>query len=260
MESTGLYHVLYADDIRLDSLAAQIYGKVAENLTEDEQLETGKKSLTTLGVEVIGHQRENAQNTTTTQSTSYSFRDARYFEVLYDMGIDANKNEVLNENIIDGKIHVVKGKLKVYGTSVINPTIEVVRAIAPYVASPYLGQQGIKNKNDLKDFNKMLDAILKIPIPTAFHLTLSDDKVIIGSLDENSMRLNMSDMMLLFKGQLPFEWTVIGYVYPNEERSQPQNFFPENMDFSSITQIVADFGAYLTPKSDAIMLPILIMR
>lgn len=52
MEDGKLYHILYADEVRFSSLAAQIYGKVTENMTEEEQFADVSTATTAFDIKV----------------------------------------------------------------------------------------------------------------------------------------------------------------------------------------------------------------
>ena len=82
MEDAKCYHILYADDVRFNSLAAQIYGKVTEKLTEEEQIENTNTSKTGFDIKLAQHERGSSNNNIATQSILYTLKDALYFEIL----------------------------------------------------------------------------------------------------------------------------------------------------------------------------------
>lgn len=260
MEDGKLYHILYADDVRFNSLAAQIYGKVTENMTEEEQFEDSNISTTGFSIKVAQHEKESSKNTIARQSAHFTPRDALYFDILKELNIDPATPEDFSPNIVDGEIHVLSGEMKISGSSVLAPMIDMMQGILPLMKNnPNLF--GVKSdkemRKQLNNVKSMTDILPRIPMPTIFRLFTSN-AVISGPINDLSARLNMSNMMLLFKGQLPFSWRVVGYLYPiksNESQEPPANDF-----LGFIENGLNELSSSFIPYSNAIMFPLLIMR
>lgn len=261
MVDEKLYHILYADDIRLNSLAAQIYGKVTENLMEEEQIEDTATSGTQFDVKLVQHNRGSATNKATKQSTRYTIRDALYFDILNELGIDPSTSEEFSPVIVDGELHVLSGTMRISGSSVISPIVNMMQEMLPYVKkNPVLF--GAKNdkgmRQQLDNLKSMVELLPKIPMPTIFSLQTSNNAVISGPIYDASARIDMSNMMLLFKGQLPFSWRVIGYLYPSHTCKDAAALSSSFLDI--IGKSMSEFGNLFIPQSNAIMFPLLIMR
>ena len=261
MEDEKIYHILYADDVRLNSLAAQIYGKVKENLTEEEQFEDVSKTATGLSIKVATHDKEFSSNKTARQSVNYKFKDALYFDILNGLGINPAQPEDFSPEIIDGEIHVLSGGMKISGSSVIAPMMEMMHGILPHVKkNPILF--GVKSDKETRKqwdtVKSMTDILPSIPMPTVFRLFTANNAVISGPIDDASARLNMSNMMWLFKGQLPFSWHVVGYLYPVESYEK-QEVLSDDF-FGMIEKGLSELSSGFIPHSNAIMFPLLILR
>lgn len=273
MGEAKLYHILYADNIRFNSLAAQIYGKVAENLTEDEQFENGQSSSTTLDMKIVQHQGGSSESKSAVQSTHYTFQDASYFEVLDKLEINLSSPEVFSPAIINGGIHVLDGALKISGAAAMAPFFSTLENLFPQIRShpELLGlddgsadQSGNKNKKVLQkkisDMESMVKLLSKLPIPPAFRLGTKNGNMISGPIDEKAVRIDMGNMMLLFRGQLPFNWIVVGYLYPLETQSSPNPPEENSGLFECAENALLGTGQFLLPPADAIMIPLLILR
>ena len=261
MDGAKYYHILYADDVRFSSLAAQIYGKVAENLTEEEQIHDTMTKTTGFDLKLAQHKQGSSKTDLAKTSTHYAIRDALYFDILDYLGINPNQPEIFSSDIIDGDIHVLSGNMAISGSSVINPIVEAIQAVFPHAKkTPSLF--GMKNDKDAQkqflNIKNMIDILPKMPIPTIFRLHTENDAIISGPIDDASSRLDMGNMMLLFKGELPFKWQVIGYLYP-AQRYEEQEI--SSVDFlSSLEKGIGEFSSLFLPQSNAIMFPLLIMR
>ena len=261
MEDEKFYHILYADDVRLNSLAAQIYGEVTENLTEEEQREDVTESVLGVDVKLLQHNRGATVNKATKQSTYYTVRDALYFDILNELGINPSEPEEFSQSIVDGEIHVLSGSMKISGSSVISPIVNMMQEMLPYVKkNPVLF--GAKNdkgmRQQLDNLKSMVELLPKIPMPTIFSLQTSNNAVISGPIYDASARIDMSNMMLLFKGQLPFSSCVIGYLYPSHTCKDAAALSSSFLDI--IGKSMSEFGNLFIPQSNAIMFPLLIMR
>lgn len=261
MDDEKLYHILYADNLRFDSLAAQLFGRIKENLVEEEQFEDITASKTGIDLKLAQHEQNSSQNKMATQSIRYVFKDSIYFDILEELGINPNQPEEFSPDIVDGEIHVLSGTMNISGSSVITPITEIMQAtLSQMKKTPLLfGMNNNKNfREELNNIKGMVDILPKIPIPTIFRLKLdSSDVLISGPIREESSRLNMGNMMLLFKGRLPFKWLVIGYLYPAQSHNteiMPNDFF------SYLEKSMNDLGNLFLPQSNAIMFPLLIMR
>ena len=258
IEDGKLYHILYADEVRFSSLAAQIYGKVTENMTEEEQFADVNTATTAFDIKVAQHERESSTNKVARQSAYYTLRDALYFKILDELNIDPAKPEDFVPDIVDGDIHVLSGNMKISGSSVIAPMMEMMQKILPQIKkNPSLF--GLKDNKEMHkqwgNVKSMIDILPGIPMPTVFRLFTSNNEVISGPIDDLSARLNMSNMMWLFKGQLPFSWRVVGYLYPVKNCELLADDF-----LSMIEKGLSDFSSNFMPHSSAIMFPLLIMR
>lgn len=261
MEDEKFYHILYADDVRLNSLAAQIYGKVTENLTEEEQREDVIESVTGVDVKLLQHNRVATVNKATKQSTYYTVRDALYFDILNELGINPSEPEEFSQSIVDGEIHVLSGSMKISGSSVISPVVEMMREVLPNIRkNPALVGMKFDNKmrQQLDSLKQVVEILPKIPMPTVLRLYTSNNAVISGPIEDTAARLNMGNMMLLFKGQLPFDWSVVGYLYPAQNCGESSVVHSDFLDIMG--KSISEFGNLFIPHSDAIMFPLLILR
>lgn len=253
-----VYHVLYADETRLNSIDAQLNGKVPLSLQEDETKSITNTNYGEGGIPQLAKGGISSADTeSAVQSIAYSFRDARFFEILSKLNLDIETADSISEIVPDGNIHVLTGTLKVSSMSAGKPIIETFDAFMKAVEkNPVLF--GIK-KADLmgaKAVNSLISAVKQIPAPSSFLLSTGDGKRIFGPLLESAVRMPLLDQILVFGNRMPFEWTVVGYVYPNSpnEDANEQSFLFSMMDS------VSGLREFILPQCDAIVIPLLILR
>ena len=253
-----VYHVLYADEIRLNSIDAQLNGKVPLSLQEDE---TKSITNTSYGEGSIPSLAKGGMSSADTegavQSIAYSFRDARFFDILNQLNLNIEQTERSANIVADGGIHVLSGELKVSSMSAGKPIIEMFDSFMKIIAkNPALFGIDKKGLEGAKAANSLISAIKQIPAPSSFLLTTRDGKQIFGPLLESALRMPMLDQILVFGNSMPFEWSVVGYVYPNiaNKTSGEQSFLFSMMD------AVSSLRQFLLPSCDAIMIPLLILR
>ena len=257
IEERRLYHVLYADEIRLGSLDAQLNKSVPIKLTEKDEHEI-METLSGEGGIVKGGKTEMESNTMS-HSTEYAFLDARYFDILEKLNINLDKPDDFSPQIIDGNIHVFRGVLKISGVSAFTPILKSLQALLPVMRKNpkiFNNQNGENFKgNEIKAMEEIAKILPQMPMPSTFRLHIQNKYTICGPIDNNAVRLNMENMMLLFNGQMPFEWLVVGYLYPIEMHTTVDIDFIGQIE--NMTQAIAQF---FIPQADAILLPLLILR
>ena len=86
-----------------------------------------------MSIKVVTHDKEFSSNKTARQSVNYKFKDALYFDILNGLGINPAQPEDFSPEIIDGEIHVLSGGMKISGSSVIAPMMEMMHGILPHV-------------------------------------------------------------------------------------------------------------------------------
>ena len=261
MQNGSLYHILYADDLRLNSLDAQLHGKVPLALREEESLAHESNTGGEAGVTPFAKFSGGATKTNlSSQSTEYTFRDARYFDVLEKLGVDLNSPEQFKPGIVDGNIHVLKGQLKISGSTAIAPLVGTMQALLPEMIknpSPF-GLSAEKSEiKTIRDMEKIVKLIPKMPLPSSFRLSMQGESVS-GPIEDAAVRMGMGNMMILFGGKLPFEWLVVGYLYPAEPSTGKS---PEPNDINGAFESLAlGMKSLFVPTSGSIMLPLLILR
>lgn len=257
-----LYHVLYADEVRLGSLDAQLNKSVPVRLTEKDEFGT-KETISGEGgiAGVLKGSQANTKTNAASTTTEYAFLDARYFDILERLNINLEQPEDFSPEIIDGNIHLFRGNLKISGVSAFAPIIKSMQAILPLMRKRpkiFNTQDGKNNKEEIKSMKEIEDIVTilpQMPIPSTFRLHIKNQWTIFGPIDNNAVRLDMENMMLLFNGQMPFEWLVVGYLYPIETHTTIDTDFIGQME--NMTQAIAQF---FIPQADAILLPLLILR
>ena len=252
-----LYHVLYADEVRLGSLDAQLNKSVPVRLTEkDERAITETLSGEgSIGGIVKGGKTEMESNTMS-HSTEYAFLDARYFDILERLNINLEQPEDFSPEFIDGNIHLFRGNLKISGVSAFAPIINSLQAILPLMRKyPEFFNTQNSEKIEIEAMEEITKILPQMPIPSNFRLHIQNKWTICGPIDNNAVRLNMENMMLLFNGKMPFEWLVAGYLYPIEMHTTADIDFIGQIE--NMTQAIAQF---FIPQADAILLPLLILR
>ena len=259
-----LYHVLYADEVRLDSLDAQINKRVPVRFIQGAGASTGNTTSGEAGVPSIAKGVVQASETkSTSTSTEYSFRDARYFSVLESVGIDLRTPEYSLPLNLDGEIHAFRGRLQVASLSSSKPLLDTIKLFCSVMSiealNKNLSPKDVKEKRkDLDSVQKMVDFGLKMPAPPSFLLSMLDNKKIYGPVIENAVRLPLSDQAMVFGASLPFEWIVVGYLFPNEKHSS--NDDAEQGFLFSMTGPLEEMRHNIIPQADAIMIPLLILR
>lgn len=256
-----LFHILYADEVRLNSLDAQINKRVPSKFT-DIQSQTMTDNVYGEGSipAIAKGGAENSESQTKTSSVEFTFRDAQYFAVMESLGIDlANPRKSLDDIVPDGNIHAFNGKLQVVSLASSKPLIDTIKVLASQMKkSPNIfGAKADKATiQGLNEFESIADLILKIPAPPSFLLSLSDGKSIYGPVIEPSVRLPLADQALVFGSCLPFEWTVVGYLYPMESEHNTGN----NGFLFTMADSLSAMRNNINPQSNAIMVPLLILR
>ncbi len=274
MRQIRLYHILYADELRLDSLEAQINNRVPVRFVQDQEDSTEERSGGEAGVAtILKAGTETKTSTRKTLSMEYAIRDSRYFDVLEKSGIDLTIAEDFSPSIVDGKIHVLNGALKISGASVMAPFFSAMETLLPQIKrNPELfglnegtsEQKRDKTKKNLQkeigNVENMIKILSKLPMPPAFRLDTQTGQTISGPIDEKAVRMNMGNMMLLFRGKLPFTWKVIGYLYPLDTAESHTSASENNSPIEYFESALAGMGQFFLPSADAIMIPLLIMR
>ena len=261
IEERRLYHVLYADEIRLGSLDAQLNKSVPIKLTEKDEHEIRETLSGEGGIGgILKGGKTEVNSATISKSTEYAFLDARYFDILERLNVNLEQPEDFSPEIIDGNIHLFRGVLKISGVSAFTPILKSLQALLPVMRKNpkiFNNQNGENFKgNEIKAMEEIAKILPQMPMPSTFRLHIQNKWSIVGPIDDNAVRLNMENMMLLFNGQMPFEWLVAGYLYPVQKPLDAQsNDFIEIME--STIQTMAPF---FTPQADAILLPLLILR
>lgn len=259
MDKLKLFHILYADEQRLDSLDAQLHGEVPIRKTEQESLKTSKTLSGEGGIPtVLKGSMGTAEHEESTLSHEYHFRDARYFKILNDLGIDLT-SPLTSLPTPDGEIYVLAGKLRVVSMSSSQPMIETVKAFATSMTkNPAVF--GLKNDKELRvntaTMNAIADLALKIPAPPSLLLVLESGEKIYGPVNEPAVRLPLVDQTIVFGSSLPFDWIVVGYIYPmeNKEPSSDASFL------FLLANALEDMRTAIIPEAQAIIIPLLILR
>ena len=253
-----VYHVLYADEIRLNSIDAQLNGKVPLSLQEDETKSITDTTAGEGGLPPLAKVSVSTSNTEgASQSIAYSFRDARFFDILEQLNLDVEKAGQHSDIVPDGDIHVLSGALKVSSMSAGKPIIEMFDTFMKIITkNPAFFGIDKKGLDNAKAANSFISAIKQIPAPSSFLLTTKDGKHVFGPLLEPALRTPLLDQILVFGNSMPFEWSVVGYVYPNLPNTEgdSQSFLFSMMD------AVSSLRQFILPKCDAIMIPLLILR
>lgn len=253
-----VYHVLYADETRLNSIDAQLHDKVPLSLQEDEtksitSTQYGEGSIPPLAKGGIS----SADTESAVQSVAYSFKDARFFEILHKLDLDILSADLASDIVPDGDIHVLSGTLKVSSMSAGEPIIEIYNTFMKSIdKTPALF--GLKKADiaEAKAMSSMISAIKQIPAPPSFILETKKGERIFGPLLESSVRMPLLDQIMVFGNRMPFEWTIVGYVYPNVQNGETH----EESFLFSMMDSVSTIRDIVVPKCDAIMIPLLILR
>lgn len=260
-ERRKLYHLLYADELRLDSLDAQLHGEVPTLKTLQESLTTTTSISGEGGIPGIGKAGGGAQNQEATLSAwQYAFRDARYFNILEEMGVDITEPKVSLDFEPDGKIYAFMGKLTIMSFAQSKPMIETLKVFVETLKkNPQLF--GLSNnketKNNMSATSTMADIALSIPAPPSMLLTLGDENRIFGPVVENAIRLPLVDQTMIFGSSLPFDWIVVGYLYPIEETSDVK---ADPSFLYTMVNALASMKDAILPKAQAAIVPLLILR
>lgn len=205
---------------------------------------------------------QRSETSSTSTSTEYSFRDARYFSVLESVGINLREPECFLPLSLDGEIHAFRGRLQVASLSSSKPLLDTIKLFCSIMSTEALNKnlpsKDIKEKRkELDSIQKIADIGLKMPAPPSFLLSMPDNKKIYGPVIENAVRLPLSDQAMVFGSSLPFEWIVVGYLFPNEKHSDDD---AEQGFLFSMMNPLEGMRHNIIPQADAIMIPLLILR
>lgn len=272
-----LYHVLYADEVRLDSLDAQINKRVPIRFIQGAGASTGNTTSGEAGVPSIAKGIVQASETkSTSTSTEYSFRDASYFSTLEALSIDLKNSSPTLSIQPDGKIHAFRGKIKVVSpasysqlSSSAEFQIEIETAAlngkVPGIIASAEKSLIQKRLQELRKFRQFFKTGEKRPVVPQFLLTLNGNKTIYGPLNESFFRLRFIDLVMTFGISLPFEWIVVGYLYPYSlvSYTEAEDVLEQHVEDMGVLGLAPSFDALrerFSPKSDAIMIPLLILR
>ena len=248
---------MYADEIRLGSLDAQLNKSVPIKLTEKDEHEIRETLSGEGGIGgILKGGKTEVNSATISKSTEYAFLDARYFDILERLNVNLEQPEDFSPEIIDGNIHLFRGNLKISGVSAFAPIIKSMQAILPLMRKyPEFFNTQNSEKVKIEAMEEITKILPQMPIPSNFRLYIKNQWTICGPIDNNAVRLNMENMMLLFNGQMPFEWLVVGYLYPIEMHTTVDIDFIGQIE--NMTQTIAQL---FIPQADAILLPLLILR
>ena len=260
MEKQKLYHILYADEMRLDSLDAQLHGEVPLKRTLSESLSTTTGSNIEGGIPSVAKGGlVSSEQDISQESLEYTFRDARYFAVMKKMGINLNLPEP-SLPPPDGEIHIFKGKLQIVSLSSSRPMIETLKALLSQMKknpSAFGLPPGKETNKNLLNVESISDVILKVPAPPSFKLTMQNNETLYGPVIESGVRLPLIDQTIVFGPFLPFEWTVIGYLYPAEPQLDDN---PDPGFLFQMANMLEGLRPMINPKADATFIPLLILR
>lgn len=272
-----LYHILYADDLRLSSLDAQLHGKVPLSQTEDESLSQADQKEGGAEVPYILKASMGATTTeTASQSIEYTFRDARYFSILEDLSIDLINPPSALSIQPDGEIHAFRGKVKAVNPdsySQLSSNMEfqieleqnILKGKMPGITVSADKSKIQKRQEELKKMQHLFKTGEKRLVASQFLLELDEDKTIYGPLNESFFRLHFIDLLMTFGVELPFEWIVVGYLYPYSTtlRTESEKKLEEKMRNTGLFGLAPSFSILRksnSPISDAVMIPLLILR
>lgn len=273
MDIQKLYHILYADELRLDSLYAQLHGQVPTKLTT-QQAETLTNAATGEGgiPPVVKGGFAVTETSTKSDFIEYTHRDARYFEVLKRLEIDISKPATALPTSIDGEIHALSGKLSITAMSSNKPVFETAMMFFDMMAknsfsdTPLSKQAAQAHKKEMQSFINMAEFASKVPAPPSVLLTLKNNKKVYGSFVEQAVRLPLASQSMAFGSTLPFEWTIVGYLYPappNKDRPvtpSPDGQTGEQKFFETFPPLVDNMRKIMIPTTEAIIIPLLILR
>lgn len=276
-DTQPLYHVLYADEVRLDSLDAQINKRVPVRFIQGAGTSTGDTTSGEAGVPSIAKGIMQVSETkSTSTSTEYSFRDASYFSTLEALSIDLKNASPTLSIQPDGKIHAFRGEIKAVSSASYSQLsssaefqIEVETAALkgkmPGVTASAEKSVIQKRLKELRKFQQFFKTGEKRPVVPQFLLTLNGNKTIYGPLNESFFRLRFIDLVMTFGISLPFEWIVVGYLYPYSlvpytEAEDALKQYTEDMGVLGLAPSFDALRERFSPKSDAIMIPLLILR
>jgi hypothetical protein len=261
MTMPTLYHILYADEMRLDSLDAQLHGVVPVSLTKEESESKNKDIGGEVGMPSVASGHRNVTLTTgNSASTQYAFRDARYFEVLEKIGIDLQTPHTSLSFEPDGQIHAFSGKLQIVSLSTSKPLVETAKIMFSAMRKDP-ETFGIKpekgHTKSISGLEAVADVILRIPAPPAFRLSMKSGESLYGPVIESAVRLPLIDQTIVFGSALPFEWIIVGYLYPLETEiavDQSSGFLFQ------ISSALENMRMLINPKAHATLIPLLILR
>ena len=115
-------------------------------------------------------------------------------------------------------------------------------------------------QKELGNVENMIKILSKMPMPPAFRLDTQYGHTVSGPIDEKSVRMDMGNMMLLFRGKLPFSWNVVGYLYPLGVPESPDTIAENHSPIEYFESVLAGMGEFFLPSTDTIMIPLLILR
>jgi hypothetical protein len=261
MEKPQLYHILYADEMRLDSLNAQLHGVVPVSLTQEESESRNKDVGGEVGMPSVasGH-RNITQTTASAASTQYAFRDSQYFKVIEEIGIDLKAPFTSLPFPPDGELHAFRGKLRIVSLSSGKPLVETIQVMSSEMKrNPEMFglKPGKETTKTIANITTMTDIILKVPAPPAFRLFMENGDSLYGPVVESAVRLPLVDQIIIFGSALPFEWTVVGYLYPvssNIDDSTDAGFLFQ------MANALESMRPYINPQASATLIPLLILR
>ena|GEM_PF-6785245 len=261
MEKTKLYHILYADEMRLDSLDAQLHGEVPMKKTLSDSLSTTAGSNLEGGIPQLAKGGVvSSEQKIKSRSLEYTFRDARYFDVMDKIGIDLKKPQTSITSPPDGEIHAFSGKLQIVSLSSSKPLVETIRTMLSEMRKnpeAFDLKPGKATNKELDNVGTIADVIMKVPAPPAFRLLMKKGHSLYGPVIESAVRLPLIDQTIIFGSALPFNWTVVGYLYPAESHN---NDDPNQGFLFQMASALENLRPSINPQASATLIPLLILR
>lgn len=281
-----IYHVLYADEERLDSLYAQKFQRLKmKEIIKTHSSTSGEVSGKCEIPPVVTGSGAFALEKGGEREEESILADSRYFYLLEELGIDLESPIPLDKVEPDGTIVVTRGPVSLCGTEGYASMVPLAKAFMNY----FKVNKPIRRKDeDVCSFKKRqtdhnetvagfgvtlhaMNYLEEAIIPLAAMLDANNGKKIYMPLKKESMRMLLPQIAEIFGTKLPYKWTVVGYVYPyNKSRFDnitDDNITDKDLDFNdpdiwAITDKMSQIiRAFCSPKNvELAIIPLLILQ